>query len=631
MSSHTFRQQTHSLPWRTAFEAHAAAVWALCALVSVFFAFYSSFPKAPFLVCAGCSLLFAALRLSDASEVWNLRINLLGKNIMLMPIFNYLQHCVQRPNELWLGKGFLWEKHHSQRLYDLRRAEQKNVMPPEWYSKLRGTFFDQQPKDTAGLPWIHGVGDKEEDIHLPFSLLEGNSLILGTTGSGKSTLLRIIAAACIRRGDCVILLDPKGDKSLVDALKVSCENTPGRENDFVYFHSAFAQKSVRYDVMANFDRVTSLASRISNQIPSKTGSDQFVAFSWRVLLVNSQLLVAAGERPTIARIRRYVEGGIEPLLERVLATYFDEYGPKNWRAKTAPLEEDAKEGKIAKPSRSTPDRIAAYVEYYKKEIALVHPSDTIEAGINLYTHDRSHYGKMISSLMPTLAMLDAGELGGLLSPKYDDIDDQRPVFNSDKVVEGNKVMYIGLDALSDSVVSSAIGSIIVSDLASVAGARYNYGDGKPRRITLIIDEANEVVSAPFHQLASKGRGSGFTLWAASQTIPDYIARLGSQDKALSALGNFNNLITLRIKDAITCEFVAEQIGKAFVDSMQFGLNTSAQSDTTLTGFTGGENVSLSDKLIEVVPPDMFGMLPNHQYFALLAGGKLYKGRQPVVY
>jgi conjugal transfer pilus assembly protein TraD len=236
---------------------------------------------------------------------------------------------------------------------------------------------------------------------------------------------------------------------------------------------------------------------------------------------------------------------------------------------------------------------------------------------------------MISTLMPTLAMLDAGELGGLLSPKYDDIDDQRPIYDSDKVVEGNKCMYIGLDALSDSVVSSSIGSIIVADLASVAGARYNYG-GDPRRITLIVDEANEVVSAPFQQLASKGRGAGFTLWAASQTIPDYVARLGSQEKALSTLGNFNNLICLRIKDQVTVQFVSDQLGKAFVDSKSFGLNTSTQSDSAATGFTGGEGVTVSDQLIEMIPPDLLGMLPNHQYFALLAGGKLYKGRQNVI-
>jgi conjugal transfer pilus assembly protein TraD len=590
----------------------------------------TDYPSGPFVSMAFISVCFALVRAIQAMEIWNLRINLLGKGMMLTPLKTYLDHASQRPSDLWLGKGFLWQRHHTQRLYDVRRTEEKHVKPPDWYARLRGKVFDQQSTDSAGLPWIHGVGDKEDDIHLPFSLLEGNSLILGTTGSGKSTLLRCIISACIRRGDCVIVIDPKGDRTLVTAMEQTCAMTPGRQNDFVFFNSAFATKSVRYDVLKNFDRVTSIASRISAQIPSKTGSDQFVAFSWRVLLVYSMLLVACGERPTIAKIRRNVETGIEPLLMRSLVQYFDYLKPTNeWRKEVEVYVDKAKNDKIARPSKTTGDQITGYVEYYKVDLAPSHPLEAIDAGVNLYFHDRAHFGKMISSLMPTLAMLDAGEMGGLLSPQYDDIDDLRPIWDSDRVVSGNKCLYLGLDALSDSVVSSAIGSIIVADLAAVAGARYNYGTD-PRRITLIVDEANEVVSAPFHQLASKGRGAGFTLWAASQTIPDFVSRLGSQDKALATLGNFNNLICLRVKDAATTLFVSEQFGKAFVDSKSYGLNTSSQSDSAATGFTGGEAVSVRDQLIEVVPPDVLGMLPNHQFFALLAGGKLYKGRQPVL-
>jgi conjugal transfer pilus assembly protein TraD len=316
------------------------------------------------------------------------------------------------------------------------------------------------------------------------------------------------------------------------------------------------------------------------------------------------------------------------LLERALLVYFEHAAPA-WRQESERYIELAKDGKLPKPTKTTTDRLVAYVAYYTATIQPTHPSEALDSAISLYMHDRAHVGKMSAALNPVLSMLDSGELGELLSPRYDNIDDHRPVFDSDKVVEGNKVMYFGLDALSDATVSGAVGSIIVSDLAAVAGARYNYSKN-PRRITLIIDEASEVVGPQFQQLASKGRGAGFTLWAASQTIPDYIARLGSSEKALSALGNFNNLVCLRIKDATTCLFVSEQFGNAFVDSRSFGLSTSTASDATLTGFTGGETSSMQDKLIEVIPPDMLGMLPNHEYFALLAGGKLYKGRQPVV-
>lgn len=624
-----FRQSSYSLPWRTAFEAGASVVWVCCGLFSLGVVYLSSYPSTPFYAIAAISFAFAVVRAMEAVEIWNLRINLLGQGMLLTSTERYMKHSDKHPGALWLGRGFEWKKHHTQRLYDIVGSDEKHSLPPAWYGKMRGMVFEQQGTDDAGLPWIHGVGEKEVDIHLPFSLLEGNSLILGTTGSGKSSLLRAVIAACVRRGDCVIVIDPKGDKSLVAAMKNSCALTPGREDDFVYFHTAFAQKSVRYDVLKNFDRVTSLASRISAQIPSKTGGDQFVQFAWRVLLVYAQLLVHCGERPTIGRIRRNIEFGLDPLLERSLVQYFEDTAPDNWREDSERFVDMAKNDKLPRPSKTTPDRLVGYVEYYKAAFAKEGSNEAIEAAVALFAHDKTHASKMSSSLMPTLTMLDAGELGGLLSPVYEDINDQRPVFDSDKVVTGNKCMYIGLDALSDSVTSSAIGSIIVSDLASVAAARYNAGTA-PRRITLIVDEANEVVSAPFHQLASKGRGAGFTLWASSQTVPDYAAKLGSQEKAQATLGNFNNLICLRVMGEATTLFVSEQFGKSFVDSRSYGLNTSSQSDSAVTGFTGSEGVSVSAKMIETIPPDLLSKLPNHQFFALVAGGRLYKGRQPVL-
>jgi len=47
-------------------------------------------------------------------------------------------------------------------------------------------------------------------------------------------------------------------------------------------------------------------------------------------------------------------------------------------------------------------------------------------------------------------------------------------------------LYVGLDSLSDSIVSSAIGSIVLADFASVAGMIYNSGI-KPGRISMFVD------------------------------------------------------------------------------------------------------------------------------------------------
>jgi hypothetical protein len=91
---------------------------------------------------------------------------------------------------------------------------------------------------------------------------------------------------------------------------------------------------------------------------------------------------------------------------------------------------------------------------------------------------------------------------------------------------------------SDSMVGSAIGSILVADLAAVAGDRYNYGVNLTP-VNVFIDEAAEVVNDPFIQLLNKGRGADLRLTVATQTFADFAARTGSEAKARQVLGNIN--------------------------------------------------------------------------------------------
>jgi hypothetical protein len=73
-----------------------------------------------------------------------------------------------------------------------------------------------------------------------------------------------------------------------------------------------------------------------------------------------------------------------------------------------------------------------------------------------------------------------------------------------EVIERGQVAYVGLDALSDGMVRSAIGSILLAGLTALAGDRYNHGVGL-RPVTVFVDDAAEVVNDPFIQLLNKGR------------------------------------------------------------------------------------------------------------------------------
>jgi len=59
------------------------------------------------------------------------------------------------------------------------------------------------------------------------------------------------------------------------------------------------------------------------------------------------------------------------------------------------------------------------------------------------------------------------------------------------------------------------------------------------------------------EILNKGAEGGIYTTCALQTLADLAKRLGSEDAARMALGNFNNLIALRSKDRPTQDFVVE--------------------------------------------------------------------------
>jgi conjugal transfer pilus assembly protein TraD len=224
-------------------------------------------------------------------------------------------------------------------------------------------------------------------------------------------------------------------------------------------------------------------------------------------------------------------------------------------------------------------------------------------------------------------MLTTGSLGRSLSPDPLDIDDERPILNLDKVVEQRLVFYVCLDSLPDKAVASALGSILLADLAALSGIRYNLHIATPR-VSLFVDELSEVINEPLIQIANKAAGSGVTTTCATQTLADLAARLGSEAKARMVLGNFNNLIAFRTKDRPTQEYVVEQLGKAYIHSVSGSYTT--HTDEHLTEYSGSIGTTMREVLEDTIPPDVVGKLPTMQFFAAVSGGSLYKGRIPVL-
>ncbi|MVF23666.1 conjugal transfer protein [Methylocaldum sp. BRCS4] len=591
----------YQLPWRPNFEVQAIGGWIFGAGLAYLADRWSGLPMAPFLGLIVFCGMMAAWRLPAAVGVWYRKHRLRRFTFEYLDV-EKLQRTVRRhPDKLWFGWGFDWGQRHAQLAYEILKRDSSDIIPVD--------------HERMGATWVHGLEIKEGEVFQPIAHTAGHTLIVGTTGAGKTRLFDILVTQAVLREEAVIVIDPKGDKDLKGCAERACRLS-GHPERFVYFHPAFPEDSVRLDPLRNFNRSSEVASRIATVISGESASDPFKAFGQKSLDNIVQGLFAIEQRPTLVKLRRYLEGGPGTLVVRALERYFDHVLDEGWR------------GRASIKGRDADARAAALVRFYRESVQADHPNLDLEGLISMFEHDRTHFGKMVASLLPIMNMLTSGTLGSLLSPDPSDVDDPRPITDSARIIQNAQVAYIGLDSLSDGMVGSAIGSILLADLASVAGDRYNYGINN-RPVNIFVDEAAEVINDPCIQLLNKGRGAKFRLFIATQTFADFSARTGSEPKARQILGNVNNLIALRVMDAETQEYITDNLPKTRLKYIMRTQGVSTHS-TNPAVFSGNIGERLMEEEGDLFAPQLLGQLPDLHYIAKLSGGRIVKGRLPVL-
>lgn len=612
--------------WRKAHEARAAAAWMAAGVLSVEAALSTSLPYGPIAVGAAVCLVMAMVRAYQTYRVWYQKAQLVGREIKWLHPREIVERTRQRPDRVFLGYGFDWLAKHTQRVYDLKKLEIRAIMPPQWFMRLRKRMGGESGVKLRGAEWIHGLEQTESDIEVPLRDMTGGVLTFGTTGAGKTRLFELLATQVIHQPNtALICIDPKGDIALRERLQLECERA-GRPEAFMHFHPAYPSLSVRLDPLKNWSRPTEIASRIAALIPTESGNDAFKSFGWRAINQVVQGLVEIEERPNLVKIRRYIEGGPDHLLQDTLEAYLRRNVP-DWEVRAEPYLRRADKGDFNKerPAKSTPSRLMGLVRFYKAEIPEAQRSSVVDGLVSIFEHNREHAMKLIASLLPILSKLTSGDLATLLSPDGTDPHDLRPIVDTMKIIQARQVLYIGLDSLSDAEVGAAIGSIFLADLAAVAGHIYNYG-GIDTETYVFVDEAAEVVCTPFVQLLNKGRGARLNTFFAAQSLPDFIARIGNEAMARMLLANANNLIALRTKDRVTQDFIVESLGKVPIHTIARSQDTGAIVDRDPTNYTASYGERKSDVEVDVFSYDLLGKLPDLQYIASVSGGRYVKGR-----
>ncbi|HCR1418054.1 type IV conjugative transfer system coupling protein TraD [Pseudomonas aeruginosa] len=638
------------------------------------------------IVAALCFAWLGIVRLKQAGVVLRYR-----RNIRRLPKYTMTSAEMPVSNEhLFIGKGFRWTQKHTQRLADTYLPQFASyVEPSPLYERARrlekqlefapfplklvakATAWDvawnpaRPLPPVGGLPRLHGIEPREEDVGLQLGERGGHTLVLGTTRVGKTRLAELFITQDIRRTHCrgrrqrvkmgrrtqtvhhgyrrrraeeqpdyevVIVFDPKGDADLLKRMYVECERA-GRLDEFYVFHLGHPDLSARYNAVGRFGRISEVATRVAGQLSGEGNSAAFREFAWRFVNIIARALHALGIRPDYQQILRHVVN-IDALFVEYAQKYISEHDPRAWDT-IIQIEGKLNDKNVPFNMKGRPFRVVAIDQYLtQKRIA-----DPVMEGLkSAVRYDKTYFDKIVASLLPLLEKLTTGRISELLSPNYADLNDPRPIFDWMQVIRKRAVVYVGLDALSDTEVAAAVGNSMFSDLVSVAGHIYKHGvdDGLPGslaggkvRINLHADEFNELIGDEFIPMVNKAGGAGVQVTAYTQTMSDIEAKIGSRAKAGQIIGNFNNLFMLRVRETATAELLTNQLPKVQIYTSTPASGANDAINNKKAAFTSSSHDQVQMTSVPMLEPAHIVGLPKGQAFALLEGGNLWKIRMPL--
>lgn len=615
--------------FRPAYEARCAVGWGVALLWVVGLAVVTRMAPPALLTMMTLAVVMLALRAWQTKSVWDFKLRLAGTQLAFVTSKQVIEAQKTLGTKVWLGWGWSWQPSHTQRAYEISKRDKQEIYPPPWFLKHFAGGLD--PYNAKGKAWIHGIGE-EESIVVPRDTFVGHTAIIATTGSIKTSLYKMIVLELALAGECVIIIDPKGDKDLMSACR-DAANALGEPERFISFRPAFPSTSVRLDGLKNWDRETQVASRVKQIVSSD--DDNFVNFCWTVTtnLVGSMKLV--GKRPTIASLLDHVQSLEYPeqLCEEVLYAYlsprvenFAEVMNEKMRVAGA-NQQRAGKGKGGLADRATP-RLVALVELFRS-LPAEEKLRPISGLIAMLDANREWFGKMVVAMVPTLTKV--ASLGPLMSPDYDDVTDTRPIYDMRKIVDGKKIFYVGIDALSDASVAAAVAALITADAAGYCGETYNYTDGKPPVVHLLMDEAGDGLSEPMIQNLNKGRGAELRIYLAMQSIADIVTAMGNKPAlAERVLGNINNFIIGATQDARTLQFIEERLGEVPVLVRSQSQGSGQKTEDIGLEYSANRSVSVSERMQFLVPRNLLMSLPDLHYLAILNRSEVIKGRIPIL-
>lgn len=525
-------------------------------------------------------------------------------------------------DRVFIGKGFEWGAEHASLYHRITSmsTDLNELNLPLIFQ--RGAKEDTET--LGGKPYIHGIGDDEKEITVKASAFYGHTLIYGLPGTGKTTLLSMLSRGTLNRGSFNIIIDPKPDSDWEKSMREECEvmGVP-----FYLFSVANPSKSVRIDVLKDFESVTDIASRIMDVTRSKSNeSDAFKDFAWKCINEVVQSMHYVGIPAQLTSVSRYLRYDYINLAEKSLDKFFSTHF-------SSQAEYDSVKKTMKSQNSTQSGDLMGMIEYYMSSSNVPDRNRvaSVDNIINFVMHDKSHRDKMLASTDPLFAQLTASPLDVLLSPSLqNEMHDntEATILNLEEMLDSGGCLYVALNSMGDSNMASNIAKLILSAISSVASRRYSREDGQGRRVSLYVDECHAAINDKVLNLLAVGRGAQFEIALSTQSSVDIVAKT-DQATADRIMGLASNLFALRVSDKPTKDYVASNFDEASIDQYSYTKSDRAGGDSLLDS-AAGFTESLGKETKEVFPPGALSNMPNLQCIARMQNGKKYKLRIPIL-
>lgn len=362
--------------------------------------------------------------------------------------------------------------------------------------------------------------DKNGPIFVKDSDRTGHFWCFGTTRVGKTRLIEIMAEQDIRKGNSVVIIDPKNDSGLLSKVfQITLEEN--RAEDFFVINTVYPEYSSVVDPLAYYYMPEELVAHIVSGVDAN-GELFFYSVSYELALIIVQSLISIAE-----------DTGIKPNFNlNDVKCYMSKLKLNGLKEEINLLIKKNADKGIVNPN-------------------LIHLKEDLE---KILENPDDYYNKITTTLRVALNELTQGNIGRIIGK-----------VNSNKFIkrlEDGKgvIIVLQLGSLMTRNAAFTMGKVFLSMLQSFVGRVFSSDRRLNPPLSIYIDEAQNVMYSGIDDFFAKGGGAGVYLHGFSQSVNQLYAILG-QEKSKSILDNTNLKLFMKVPDTETAEYISDHFGE----------------------------------------------------------------------